>query len=265
MTRQNYYKSRTVRQKRQVDEELIVEMVNTERAVHPRMGCRKLLRNISKDLASAGVVIGRDMFFAMMARKDKLIKRRKRSVTTTNSRHNFRTYSNILKDEPLSGANQALVSDITYIRTEEGFVFLALTMDSWSRKIVGYDCSDSLEADGCLRALSQAIRQLPSGSNAIHHSDRGSQYCCHRYINKVKGNGLRVSMTQENHCYENAKAERLNGILKQEYGLGKTFRSKQDAYKAVRQAVELYNTRRPHQSLGYQTPQEVHDQQAGAA
>lgn len=259
MTRQNYYKGRKVRQKRHIDKELVLGLIQAERALQPQLGCRKVLSIIQPELKAAGVNLGRDNCFAIMKENDLLIKRRKRSVTTTNSRHNFRVYGNLLKDADLTGPNQALVSDITYIRTDEGFLYLALVMDSYSRKIVGYDCSDTLEADGCLRALSQAIRQLPSGSNAIHHSDRGSQYCCHRYVNKLKGNGLQVSMTVENHCYENAQAERLNGILKQEYGLGGRFLKKQHVYTAVRQAIELYNTRRPHLALAYQTPAVVHE------
>ncbi len=103
-----------------------------------------------------------------------------------------------------------------------------------------------------------ALRKLPSGSKTIHHSDRGSQYCCGAYVEKLRRRGLRISMTEENHCYENSQAERLNGILKQEYGLGGRFRSKSDVRRAVRQAVTLYNCRRPHQSLGYRCPMEVH-------
>ena len=259
MTRQNYYKGRMARQKHQIDKELVLTLVQSERSLQPQLGCRKVLSIIKPELDRAGVKLGRDNFFGFMKDHNQLIKRRKRSVTTTDSRHNFRVYENLLKDAELTGPNEALVSDITYIRTDEGFLYLALVMDAYSRKVVGYDCSYTLEADGCLRALSQAIRQLPSGSKAIHHSDRGSQYCCHRYVDKLKDNGLQVSMTVDNHCYENAQAERLNGILKQEYGLGGRFLKKQHVYPAVRQAIELYNTRRPHLALAYQTPAVVHE------
>ena len=258
MTRQNFYKRRAVHKKKKVDKELILKLVHSERSLQPMLGCRKVLSLIKPDLTQANVSIGRDLFFGFMSDHKLLIKKRKRSVTTTNSRHRFKVYGNLLKDTELTGANQCLVSDITYIRTSEGFVYLALVMDAYSRKVVGYDCSDSLEAEGCMRALSVAIEQLPSDSNAIHHSDRGSQYCCHAYVDMVLGAGLQVSMTEENHCYENAQAERLNGILKQEYCLGETFKSKSHAYAAVSQAVELYNTRRPHQALGYKVPAQVH-------
>ena len=213
---------------------------------------------IQSELELARVSIGRDLFFELMRDYEMLVKRTRRCVSTTNSRHSFAIYSNLIKDYIPGGIDQILVSDITYIRTDEGFVYLALVMDAYSRKIVGYDCSDSLESEGCLRALKRAMRQLPKGSNAIHHSDRGCQYCCHRYVNKLKSAGLRVSMTEDNHCYENAQAERLNGILKQEYGLGSTFKCKCNAYRAVAQAVKLYNTRRPHQALGYRIPEMVH-------
>ena len=258
MSRQNYYKTRRSRQNKQINKGLVLDLVRAERALQPRLGCRKVLKRIQPTLSKAGLRIGRDRFFEVMADEELLVKRRKRSVTTTNSRHRFKVYGNLLKDFAKTGVHQVLVSDITYIRTDAGFVYLSLVMDAYSRKIVGYDCSDSLEAEGCLRSLSKAIRQLPSGHTAIHHSDRGSQYCCHAYIDKLTGAGLRISMTEENHCYENAQAERLNGILKQEYMLGETFKAKSDAYLAVDEAVELYNTRRPHQALGYEMPSMVH-------
>jgi len=258
MTRQNYYKARKVRKRKAVAESFILELVAQERSMQPMLGCKKLLHLLGQDLDSAGVSIGRDRFFSLMAGHELLIERKRRSCCTTNSWHGFGVYPNLLRDIELTGPHQALVSDITYIRTGDGFVFLALVMDAWSRAIVGYDCSDSLEAVGALRALKMALGQLPSGSNAIHHSDRGCQYCCKAYIAALKKSELRISMTEENHCYENAKAERLNGILKQEYRLGADFNSKQDAYEAVAEAAWLYNERRPHQSHGYKCPMAVH-------
>ena len=258
MTRQNFYKARTQRQRWMVAESLILELVSLERAMQPKLGVRKVLHMIAPALASAGVSIGRDRFFALMADHDLLIERKIRYCRTTNSWHGFGVYPNLLKDCALTRPHQALVSDITYIRTDQGFVYLALTMDAYSRTIVGFDCSDSLEAEGASRALAMALGQLPSGCQPIHHSDRGSQYCCNAYVEALKAAGVQISMTEENHCYENAQAERLNGILKQEYGLGEGFSSKQDAYQAVTEAVKLYNHRRPHQSLGYQCPMSVH-------
>lgn len=187
-----------------------------------------------------------------------LIERRVWGVRTTDSRHSFAVYGNLLKDLGLTGPHQALVSDITYIRTDEGFLYLCLVMDAYSRAIVGYDCSDTLEQEGALRALDQALGQLPAVHETIHHSDRGSQYCCREYVSRLEAAGVSISMTEDNHCYENGQAERLNGIVKQEYGLGGSFANKSDARRAVAEAVKLYNYRRPHQALGYAVPMEVH-------
>ena len=258
MSRQNFYKQRRRRQRREVDEGLVIALVCRERAVQPRLGGRKLLHMLEDDLADAGVVIGRDRFMEVLRRHDLLIERRVRSVRTTESRHGFMTYENLLKDLALSGPHQAWVSDITYLRTSEGFLYLSLVMDAFSRAMVGFDCSDTLEREGAIRALRQSLRQLPREAEAIHHSDRGSQYCCGEYVKALGSAGVKISMTQENHCYENAKAERLNGILKQEYGLGVCLGSKGEALCAVAEAVKLYNCRRPHQALGYATPMSVH-------
>ena len=258
MSRQNYYKQRNERQRRQVDEEFVLFLVRRERAVQPRLGTRKLLHLIRDEMYSAGVFVGRDRLFAILSKRSLLIKRRLKGYRTTDSRHRFRVYGNLIKDAVLTSPHQALVSDIIYICTDEGFMYLSLVMDAYSRAIVGYYCSDNLEAEGTLRSLSMALRALPSGSKTIHHSDRGSQYCCGAYVEKLLRRGLRISMAEENHCYENSQAERLNGILKQEYGLGGCFQSKSDVCGAVREAVMLYNCRRPHQSLGYRCPMEVH-------
>jgi putative transposase len=258
MTRQNFYKQRKTRKKQAVNESLILALVHQERAMQPMLGCRKLLDLVRPDLESADVSIGRDRFLALLSANNLLIERKKRNCRTTNSRHGFDVYRNIRKDCVTTGPHQVLVSDITYLRTGKTFVYLALVMDAHSRAIVGFDCSDSLEALGALRALSMAIRQLPAKSGAIHHSDCGTQYCCKAYIKKLKKARLRISMTEENHCYENSQAERLNGILKQEYGLGYTFANKAEARQAVRQAVWLYNYRRPHGKLANKFPMTVH-------
>jgi putative transposase len=258
MTRQNYYKQKKLRKKQAVNESLILTLVRQERSMQPKLGARKLLDLIGPDLQSAGVSTGRDRFFVLLSANNLLIERKKRYCRTTNSRHGFNVYRNIRKDCITTGPHQVLVSDITYIRTGQTFVYLALIMDAHSRAIVGFDCSDSLEALGALRALSMAVAQLPAKSGAIHHSDCGVQYCCKGYIKKLKNSGLRISMTEKNHCYENSQAERLNGILKQEYGLGDTFADKADAYDAVRQAVWLYNHRRPHGKLANKFPMTVH-------
>lgn len=259
MSRQNYYKVRRVRNRRQVDEQLVVSLVQRERRLQPRLGTRKLLHILSDEFSIASVRMGRDRLFDVLRRYKMLILRRRGfRPRTTDSRHRFGFYDNLLKDAVLTASRQAVVSDITYIRTDEGFMYVSLVMDAYSRAIVGYDCSQSLAVEGALGAMRMAIRQLDGRKNVIHHSDRGLQYCCGEYVRLLKNSGMNISMTQENHCYENASAERLNGILKQEYGLGNCFLRKSDVAGALREAVELYNWRRPHQSLGYRVPMEVH-------
>ena len=259
MSRQNYYKVRRVRSRRGVDEQLVLELVKRERCLQPRLGTRKLLHILSDEFYAASVRMGRDRLFDVLRRYKMLILRRRGfRPRTTDSRHRFGFYDNLLKDAILTASRQAVVSDITYIRTDEGFMYVSLVMDAYSRAIVGYDCSGSLAVEGALVAMRMAIKQLGGRKNVIHHSDRGLQYCCGEYVGLLKGSGLSISMTQENHCYENASAERLNGILKQEYGLGNCFSRKSEVAGALREAVELYNWRRPHQSLGYRVPMEVH-------
>lgn len=258
MARQNYYKQRLVRARLTVDEELVLELIRKERFHMPRVGCRKLMHLIQPELEEAGVALGRDRCFALLRRHNMLIERPNRGLHTTNSRHGFAVYPNSAKDMQVTGPHQLLVSDITYLRTEEGFMYLSLVMDAFSRKIVGYDCSDSLEMEGVMRAGAQAIKQLPTEAYAVHHSDRGSQYCCELYIRQLQAAGLGISMTEENHCYENGKAERLNGVLKQELGLGGSFACKALVAPAVMQAVMIYNHRRPHGKLNMRVPEEVH-------
>ena len=186
-----------------------------------------------------------------------LIKRKKVSCRTTNSYHRFYKYKNLVKDIQVVRSNQVWVSDITYIRTVKGFCYLALITDMYSRKIVGYDISDTLELSGCLRALQKALRQARSAVGLVHHSDRGIQYCSHQYVNELTTRKIKISMTEENHCYENAIAERVNGILKDEFYLDQCFFNTDHACKATESAISIYNNKRLHLSLGYKTPNMV--------
>lgn len=259
MSRQNYYKARNQRARRKIDGDLIEEMVRVERALQPRLGGRKLLHVLQSDLKKAGVRIGRDRFFNVLGERGLLVPPLPKSPKTTNSYHSLPVFKNLLDDLELTHSNQAWVSDITYIRTDEGFLYLSLITDAFSRKIVGFYGGDTLETEGCLNALEMAVKELKGSSDRpIHHSDRGCQYCSHLYTGRLREHGLGISMTEELHCYENAKAERINGILKQEYGLGMTFRTKDQAKRAIKEAVFLYNTRRPHLALDYKFPAEAH-------
>jgi transposase InsO family protein len=262
MSRQNYYAARRLRLRRQVDEDLIVELVRRERCVQPRLGGRKLLYLLQNDLKEAGIEIGRDRFFEVLAERDLLVAPKPGTPHTTNSRHSLPVFHNLLAGRSLCAPNEAWVSDLTYIRTDEGFLYAALITDAYSRKIVGAHIGDSLEAEGCLVALDKALGELPDGKKPIHHSDQGCQYCCHLYVERLQAREMPVSMTETLHCYENALAERVNGILKQEYDLDRTFRTKAQAMEAFEQAVHLYNHRRPHLMLGYRVPADVHKEAA---
>jgi len=258
MSRQNYYAKRRRRQRRSVDEDLMVKAVQRERQVQPRLGGRKLLWMAKDELAEHGVRIGRDRWFEVLRAHDLLVPRKPGRVTTTDSRHSLPVFGNLVANVKPTGPHQQWVSDMTYIRTEDGFLFSAVVMDRYSRKIIGEHIGDSLEAEGCLAALDMALGQLPAGEYPIHHSDRGCQYCCHEYVARLQERGLSISMTQILHCYENAAAERVIGTLKQEYEMDRCFRTKEQAREAFHQAVYLYNHRRPHLSLNYATPAEAH-------
>jgi putative transposase len=259
MTRQNYYARRQARQLRQVDAGLVVALVREERKIQPRLGGRKLHFMLKGIWVKEGVRLGRDRFFAVLRAQGLLLEPKPAEYPcTTNSHHCLPVFTNRIKGLAVSQPNEVWVGDLTYIRTGAGFLYLALLTDKASRKVVGYHCGDTLEAGSCLAALKQALAQMPVGATPIHHSDQGTQYCSHEYVKWVQAHGLSVSMTETEHCAENALAERMNGILKSEYGLGAAFKTKARAHLAVDQAVHLYNTRRPHTALGYRTPHAAH-------
>ena len=262
MSRENYYACRCRRQERKVDQDLIVTLVHEQRQMHPRMGCRKLLHLLRLDLDAAGVKVGRDRLFGILRDRDLLVEPKRGQPRTTNSRHSLPVFHNRLTEMTLTEPNQAWAADLTYVRTEEGFLYAAMITDMYSRKIVGWHIGDTLEAVGCLEALDGALAGLPANKHPVHHSDRGCQFCCHLYVERLQEWGLLVSMTEVLHCYENALAERVNGIIKQEYELDRTFRTKEQAIVAFKQAVWLYNHRRPHLALDYRTPAEVHGRAA---
>lgn len=228
------------------------------RCYQPRIGGKKLYKLLKVDLDKLEGRIGRDRFFDILRKRGLLVKRRKKYVTTTDSWHRFHKYKNKLKEKLLTGPNQAYASDITYLRTREGFVYLFLQTDAWSRMITGWDLSESLAIDGAISALQMTIKQCVKPEGVIHHSDRGIQYCSKEYVEILNRHKMEISMTEENHCYENAMAERVNGILKQEFLLDEEFANKALALKAVKQAIESYNNRRPHWSLNLCTPQQIH-------
>ena len=262
MSRQNFYSVRRQRQRRVLDTEAVVRLVKEERQVQPRLGARKLLHLLRKPLEEAKVEVGRDRLLGVLRREGLLVARKPRTKRTTQSRHSLPVFRNLVKANPPQGPNEVWVSDLTYVRTSEGFLYAAVIMDAWSRKLVGMHVGDSLESVGCQSALSEALKDLPAGKHPIHHSDRGCQYCCHDYVAMLRVAGMAASMTEENHCYENAQAERVIGILKGEYELDQTFNTKAQARAAIGQARQLYNERRPHFALNLQVPAEMHRAEA---
>jgi transposase InsO family protein len=257
MHRDAYYKFKKRIDKRKVVAARVIELVKEERIEQPRVGTRKLYEALQYTFEASDLKVGRDSLFDILREHDMLVKRKKTSCKTTDSYHRFHKYKNLVKDMVVSAPNQVWVSDITYIRTVNGFCYLALITDMYSRKIVGYDISDSLELAGCLRALKLALRTARPADGLVHHSDRGIQYCSNQYVEKLKKRNIRISMTEENHCYENAIAERINGILKDEFYLDQCFFNTKYAIIATKNAIDIYNNKRLHVSLGYKTPNMV--------
>ena len=239
-------------------EQQIIEIVRERRKSLPREGVRKLTKSLDNEFKKAKLKVGRDTLFNVLRKHNMLTHRKKTSARTTNSYHRFYKYNNIIRDMKITRANQIWVSDITYIRTINGFCYLALITDVHSRKIVGYDLSDRLELKGCVRALNKAIYQAKNINGLIHHSDRGIQYCSNVYTQILKKKKIDISMTEENHCYENAMAERVNGILKDEFYLDQTFDNVAHAKRATKNAINLYNEIRLHLSLDFKTPNMVY-------
>lgn len=257
ISRQAYYQARKRHRERQAARKQVLAWVRAERAKHPRMGGKKLYRRLNPKMQQAGIKMGRDKLFGLLRAHGLLVRPRKQTKPRTTNGARTR-WTNQLKEASITGPNEALLADITYIRTMDGFCYLALISDKYSHKIMGWDLADSLELDGTLRALSQALEAIGSGSTPIHHSDRGSQYRSNQYLEALQAHGCTISMTEEDHCAENAQAERLNGILKDEYLLDQTFRDTAAALRAARQAINLYNNDRSHMSLNYNTPDQVH-------
>jgi putative transposase len=259
MTAQNYYARRRVWRRQAVDVGLMLELVRAQREQQPCLGVRKLYYLIGPELKAAGVKLGRDRLFEELSRAGLLVERRPSAwPRTTHFDVHLPVFKNLIKDWKVTGPNQVWVADITYIRTREAFLYLALITDKWSRKIVGFYLGETLAAENTLKALGMALKGLPAGERPVHHSDRGCQYASHAYVQAVEQAGLSMSMTETNHSAENALAERVNGILKQEYWLDANFEDGQQARQATVRGIHLYNTRRPHTALGFATPQQVH-------
>ena len=261
-TRQAYHKQAHQGLQLELLDQRIIDEVKKIRARQPRVGTRKLHRMLNERLKADGIEVGRDHLFELLRAHNLLIRRRRCGRRTTDSRHRLEKYKNQIQGLELTRPNQVYVADITYLDTLEGFCYLALLTDAYSRKIVGYDLSRSLAIEGTLRALQMALEALPGPIPLTHHSDRGLQYCSHAYVKLLAAHGIQISMTEENHVYENAKAERVNGILKSEFLLGERLPSFEAAKELVKESIQIYNEERLHLSLDYQTPAMKHKAEA---
>ena len=257
VSRQAYSQQRERATVRAEQEAAICDWVRQKRQKHPRMGTRKLWHEMQTWLQAQGWQYGRDRLFRLLRSADLLLERPRRRRRTTFS--GLWRCPNLLAEATISRPDQAWVSDITYIETEEGFAYLSLVTDVFSRRIMGFDLSLSLAVEGALRAFYRACRTAHGSLlGLIHHSDHGVQYTCHAYRQALQQRHIRSSMGEIGNCYDNALAERVNGILKLEYGLEHRFVSFSQACRAVNQAVFLYNFERPHLSLSYQKPHSVY-------
>lgn len=239
-------------------EDLIITLVKRIREKQKRLGGRKLLGMISPQIPN-GEQIGRDAFFDLLRRNSMLVRKRRTRAFTTNSYHWLHKYPNLIKELIPQRANQLWVSDITYIKTAAGFVYLYLITDAYSRKIVGWRLSETMEAQNAVEALYMAISQLPaSAQELIHHSDRGIQYCSSKYVKCLQKHNISISMTENGDPYENAIAERVNGILKTEWLYDMRLKNYTEAKNVVKEIINIYNTERPHSSIEMLTPNQAH-------
>jgi transposase InsO family protein len=261
-TRQAFYDMSWRSSDDQIQEAFIIDKVKTLRQQAKGVGGSQMHRILKEELRLYNIAVGRDSFYALLRKHGLLIKRKKRYVITTDSNHPYYKWPDLTGDLTLTGTEQLWVSDITYLRTENGFVYLSVITDAYSRKITGYHVSQQLKAQGCMIALNKAIAGLCTGKEKrklIHHSDRGIQYCCDPYVTLLQNNNINISMTQTGSPYDNAIAERVNGILKHQIGLNEVFKNYASAVSAVCKAVDIYNCVRPHMSVSNLTPEKAHN------
>ena len=257
-SRQAYYQQKRQSEKASLQYGILINEVLEIRKTQKRLGARKLLHKLESFMNDHRIVIGRDTFFNLLSEHNLLVRKRKRrKPITTFSDHWMRKYPNLIEGFYPTAPNQLWVSDITYIVVDDGFAYLSLITDAYSRKIVGFYLSKDLSAEGCIRALEMALDNNPVLGRLIHHSDRGSQYCCSDYVKILNDNFIKISMTQNGDPRENAIAERVNGILKDEL-LDKSYLNYKEAEKCVSIAISIYNHQRPHGSIDYLTPFEAH-------
>ncbi|WP_240614813.1 IS3 family transposase [Polaribacter filamentus] len=259
MTKQAYYQGVEREKVKELAREKVLNLVLEYRKTLPKTGTRKLYEYLEPKLMEINIKMGRDAINDLLRLRGMLIKKTKRYFITTDSKHFFYKSPNLLTDLKITHSEQVFVSDITYIKTDSGHAYLALVTDAYSRKIMGWNLQDNMKVSMVKEALSMAHKNcIFNHKNIIHHSDRGIQYCCPDYSQYAQNKGFILSTTQQYDPYENAIAERINGILKYEFALKNTIKSVEIAQKMVKEAVALYNNQRMHWSLDLKKPQEVH-------
>ena len=258
-SRQGYYERMDYNFKHSRYRQMVLDQVMQIRKELPKCGTRKL----HYLLQQSGIKIGRDKLFEYLREANLLIKRKRKYVRTTHTNHAMYVYDNLIKDVEISHAEEVFVSDINYIRTGSGFCYLAIVGDAYSKKIMGKFLSKDMKTTLVLKALVGALQNKQYNRSLIHHSDRGVQYQDRSYINALKLSDTLISMSGKGKAWENPVAERIMGILKQEFGLAQTFKTYKDVQDAVDVAIRKYNTMRPHSSCGYLTPQQAHEKGQG--
>ena len=243
-----------------IDHKEVKRLVMAVRSQLPKSGGRKIYHMIAEDLRKKNIKMGRDKLFSFLRSEHLLVPNRKKYHKTTNSKHWMRKYPNLIKDVEINRPEQVWVADITYLRVKQKHYYLHLITDAYSKRIVGFKLSDNMQATTTLEALKIAISKRMYHEQLTHHSDRGLQYCSAIYTESLKRNNINISMTEQSDPYENAVAERINGILKGEFGLDDIFESYELLNFQVIQAIALYNQLRPHMSIGLLTPNQAHKQ-----
>lgn len=257
---QAYHKKQKINVLQLSNEFLILQQIDNIRKYQPRCGGRKLFIMLQPFFTQHQIAMGRDQFFDLLRRNKLLVRRIKRSVHTTNSKHHFHRYPNMVKDFTPLKAHELWVADITYIPLKNRFAYLFLITDAYSRKIVGFHVSDDMKVSSATLALKKALAQKPPETIVIHHSDRGIQYCSTAYVHLLQQHHAHISMTQNGDPYENAVAERVNGILKSEL-ISRYYDNIDNASIHIARCITIYNYKRRHSSLNWQIPHEVHQQQ----
>ena len=259
-SKQAYYKSIRLKQLKSVNRTVIKSNIMSIRRELPRIGVRKLYYLLKESFLQQGISMGRDRLFDLLREEGLLITKKKKYTKTTDSKHWMRKYPNLIRQFDLNRPEQLWVADITYLSLSDRYCYLHLLTDAYSKQIMGYCISDNLGASETLKALQMALKNRNYSGSLIHHSDRGLQYCSAAYVRTLQQNSIAISMTEDGSPYDNAIAERVNGILKDEFCLDQVFDNRSQLELQVKQSIYSYNHKRPHCSNHLLTPSKMHQQ-----